>query len=249
MFEHSPVHRLESTTSTMDEARTLAQKGAPSGTLVVALHQTAGRGRRGRQWMSDTHEGLWCTFILKPEHTTAPLHTYSLVAALSVCQTFHSLGITQARVKWPNDIWIQHKKAAGLLLEAESNTLLLGIGINLSAAHTLSLPKDIENTYTGLLEHITPTPTANALRETLLEKLLAQLKHDYLQWAQEGLSPYLQAWESMDALHQSYVSAEIGAETVQGYAQGIEPDGRIRIATSDGMRYVGSGEVIRLRHA
>ncbi len=236
----------------MDEARLLAQKGAGTGTFVVAQSQSKGRGRRGRTWISQPHQGLWLTCILKPHQPCAPLHSYSLVAGMSVCKTLQHMGVIQARIKWPNDIWIAQRKLAGILIEAEQTqehtTLLVGIGINIAPFEKVTLPEELNTTYTGLLEHLPPHHTLEQTHTSLLASLTQQMHTDYEHWLQHGLQECLVLWPSLDAMQHARVSAQIGVESIEGEACGIDPQGRLMITTSQGVRYVESGEITRLRH-
>ena len=138
-------------TSTMDLARTSPE--APHGHSWRLDHQTQGRGRRGRSWASDGHQGVWMTTLLRPRRL-ADLSTLSLVAGCSLLAVVQRAGADGAALKWPNDIWVEGRKLAGILLEAETRTgpetkIWVGIGLNLE-----SPPADLDGV--GLLDVLTP---------------------------------------------------------------------------------------------
>ena len=111
-----PRLHLRRTDSTNDRARDLAQAGAPSGTLVTAEEQSAGRGRHGRTWAAPPGAALLCSAILRPleaRHALLPL-----AVPLAVCEAAEALAPVECRVKWPNDVWLEERKLAGILIEA-----------------------------------------------------------------------------------------------------------------------------------
>ncbi len=119
--------------STQDEARRLADAGAAAGTVVIAHRQSAGRGSRGRRWHSPAGAGLYVSIILTPAGDTATPARWTLGASLAVCRACRE-GAVPAEIRWPNDILIRGRKAAGILAELrgrrEHPVLILGIGVN-----------------------------------------------------------------------------------------------------------------------
>ncbi|HJQ10759.1 MAG TPA: biotin--[acetyl-CoA-carboxylase] ligase [Gemmatimonadaceae bacterium] len=131
------VELLEATTSTMDVAHKLAGQGAEAGTLVIANEQTAGRGRGGNSWASAPGAGLWLTLIERPGDTSG-LDVLSLRVGLAAARALDRFAAEPIRVKWPNDLYIDHGKLAGILVEArwrESSLewVAIGLGINVRA--------------------------------------------------------------------------------------------------------------------
>ena len=111
------VELLESTTSTLDVAHRLAGEGAPAGTLVIANEQTAGRGRGGKSWQSSPGAGLWITLIERPADTSG-LGVLSLRIGLAAAEALDRFAPEPIRLKWPNDLYIDRAKLAGVLVEA-----------------------------------------------------------------------------------------------------------------------------------
>lgn len=128
---------LESTTSTLDVAHRLAAEGAASGTLVIANEQTAGRGRGGKTWASAPGAGLWLTLVERPNDTSG-LDVLSLRVGLAAARALDRFAAEPIRVKWPNDLYIEYGKLAGILVEArwrESSLewVAIGLGVNVRA--------------------------------------------------------------------------------------------------------------------
>jgi BirA family biotin operon repressor/biotin-[acetyl-CoA-carboxylase] ligase len=128
------VDLLDQTTSTLDVAHRIATEGAPAGTLVIANEQTAGRGRGGKTWASGPGTGLWLTIIERPGDTSG-LDVLSLRVGLAAARALDRFAAEPIRVKWPNDLYIEYGKLAGILVEArwrESSLewVAIGLGIN-----------------------------------------------------------------------------------------------------------------------
>jgi BirA family transcriptional regulator, biotin operon repressor / biotin---[acetyl-CoA-carboxylase] ligase len=128
------VELLESTTSTLDVAHRLASEGAPAGTLVIANEQTAGRGRGGKSWQSGAGAGLWLTLIERPKETSG-LGVLSLRVGIAAAEALDPFAVEPIRLKWPNDLYIDRSKLAGILVEARWREqsvewIAIGLGIN-----------------------------------------------------------------------------------------------------------------------
>ncbi|HEX5929832.1 MAG TPA: biotin--[acetyl-CoA-carboxylase] ligase, partial [Solirubrobacterales bacterium] len=151
----SPHRHYRRTESTNDRARELAAAGAPHGTVVTAAEQTAGRGRQGRTWTAPPGKALLYSALLRPleeRHATLPL-----AVPLAVCAAAEELqpGI-ECKVKWPNDVWLEERKLAGVLIEArpQDGWAVIGIGLNLSITQH-EFPPELRDTATSLFA---PTP-------------------------------------------------------------------------------------------
>jgi BirA family transcriptional regulator, biotin operon repressor / biotin---[acetyl-CoA-carboxylase] ligase len=136
------VELLESTTSTLDIAHSLASKGAPAGTLVIANEQTAGRGRGGKSWQSSPGAGLWLTLIERPADISG-LGVLSLRIGLAAAEALDRFAPEPIRLKWPNDLYIDRAKLAGILVEARWREqsvewVAIGLGVNVSPPDKVS---------------------------------------------------------------------------------------------------------------
>ena len=208
-------HRL--TDSTNERARELASLGAPHGTLVTADEQSAGRGRQGREWLAAPGASLLLSLILR-----SPTDALPLAAAVAVCDALP----VEAAIKWPNDIWVERRKVAGILVEArpQEGWAVLGVGVNVSDApaieHVTSLGSDID-------------------AEELLQRLLLALDG----WLSRPLPEVLTAWRSRDALLGETVRWQNGS----GKGAGIDEDGALLVDTDSGRVALNAGVVHLLR--
>ncbi len=136
------VELLETTTSTLDVAHRIAAEGAPAGTLVIANEQTAGRGRGGKSWQSSPGAGLWLTLIERPADTSG-LGVLSLRVGLAAAEALDRFAPEPIRLKWPNDLYIDRAKLAGVLVEARWREqsvewIAIGLGVNVSPPDKIS---------------------------------------------------------------------------------------------------------------
>ena len=130
-----PVQVVAETTSSNDEVLRLGEKGAPSGTLLFAERQTAGRGQFRRPWASSDPLGLWFSLLLRIEISDATIPALSAFAAAALVETLQFLGILDARIKAPNDIYIRGRKVGGILIETRPGKnpfAVVGIGLNVN---------------------------------------------------------------------------------------------------------------------
>jgi BirA family biotin operon repressor/biotin-[acetyl-CoA-carboxylase] ligase len=208
-------HRL--TDSTNERARELAAGGAPHGTLVTADEQSAGRGRQGREWTAAPSSSLLLSLILRE-----PTEALPLAAAVAVCEALPA----DAAIKWPNDVWIERRKVAGILVEArpQEGWAVLGIGVNVHEAPPI--------------EHVTSLGGAVSVEE-LLERLLLALDG----WLSRPLPEVLAAWRSRDALYGEAVRWQNGS----GKGAGIDESGALLVDTDSGRVALNAGEVHLLR--
>ena len=205
----------------------------PEGAVAVAEHQTAGRGREGRRWEDVAGPSLLLSLLLRPP-ADAPAEQLAVLAGLAVAEAVEH-GSREAMVKWPNDVLLDGRKVAGILLEASKGVVVCGIGINVWQERD-QLPTGTRVPAGSLAEALGREPD----RAELLVDLLAVLERRYDAWVGAGLAPLLPELERRDALRGRVVT--IG--DVAGTAAGIAADGRLRVIRADGTDVlVGSGEV------
>ena len=227
-----PRRHFRLTGSTNDEARVLAEAGAPSGTVVTAAEQDAGRGRHGRRWSAPAGSALLCSAILRPlgaGHSLLPL-----AAPLAVCDAIEALAPVRCAVKWPNDVWIDQRKVAGILIEARPpEWAVIGIGINLSVAAG-EFPEDLRWPATSVGHGAGSAAALDALTGPLSR------------WVGADPDGVVEAFASRDALRGREVSWEgVGDQgTGSGVAAGIDARGDLLVRTAGGEEIaLGSGEV------
>ena len=182
---------LQSVGSTNDEALARAQDGAADGTVVWAREQTAGRGRRGRDWSSPLGN-LYTSTILRPERPTGEAAQLSLVAAVALASALDAILPDRVKVacKWPNDILVEGQKIAGILLESQGcgdavSWIVIGCGVNV-ASHPEITAYPATNTNAVCADAVS--------LEAILEHYLEQLFVWRDRWCEEGIEPVRRAW-------------------------------------------------------
>ena len=188
------VHILPSTTSTNDIVKDLAQQGAPEGTAVVAEHQTQGRGRHGRSFVSPAGVGIYVSLLVRPQANIQRLPQLTLAVAVATAEALAEYSALPIGLKWPNDVEISGKKVAGILCEAvlqpgASPLVIIGIGINVNTA--------LEQFPPELHQHVTSLALAAGhawARLPLLALLLAHLERLYRAFQQGDTTSVRQRW-------------------------------------------------------
>jgi BirA family biotin operon repressor/biotin-[acetyl-CoA-carboxylase] ligase len=211
-------HRL--TDSTNERARELAVAGAPHGTLVTADEQSAGRGRQGRAWTAPPQSAVLMSVVLRELTETLPL-----AAAVAVCEALP----LKAQIKWPNDVWIEGRKCAGVLIEArpQDGWAVIGIGLNV-AIEPEEFPPELRSTATSLGGDAT------------VESALAALNDSLARWAEADPAAVLASFRERDALRGREVNWSQGS----GVADGIDERGNLIVSTDSGeVVSLGAGEV------
>ena len=227
-----PHHHFRQTDSTNERARELAEAGAPSGTVVTAEEQSAGRGRGGRSWSAPAGAALLYSAILRPldlSHLLLPL-----AVPLAVCEACESLAPVSCKVKWPNDAWLEERKLAGILIEARPpEWAVIGIGVNVSIGRD-EFADDLRWPATSLGH--------GASVEALREALDAALSR----WVAAPTTEVLGEYRSRDALRGREIGWDGGPETDErrGVAEGIDERGNLLVRSAKGdLHALGSGEV------
>jgi BirA family transcriptional regulator, biotin operon repressor / biotin---[acetyl-CoA-carboxylase] ligase len=229
-FGHPHLH-LRLTDSTNVRARELAADGAPNGTVITAAEQSAGRGRRGRAWSAPAGGALLYSAILRPlgpEQALLPL-----AVPVAVCEAVESLAPAVCRIKWPNDVWIEERKVAGVLIEARPpEWAVIGIGVNVAIA---------DDDFAGDLRWPATSVGHGATVEAMREAVSASLG----EWVHAPERRILAAFGERDLLTGRRVSWEGGAvKPGVGVAAGVDERGNLVVETEDGERLsLGSGEV------
>jgi len=262
----SDVRWVSETGSTNVDAMELARQGEPEGIVLVADHQTAGRGRAGRTWTAPPGAGLLLSILLRPPAAVMDLTTVAVaVAAASAVEA--TAGVAP-RLKWPNAlVWpgdgsAPDRKLAGILAEADwpaSSSISAGwkppaageravvvVGIGLNVAWPADVPLDLAETAVAL-NHVTDTPVD---REDLLIALLSELGPRYEALVAGDRRGLLDEWRSRSATLGQRVRIDLGADDVEGIAVDITEDGHLVVETLEGERRVlAVGDVVHLRPA
>ena len=225
-----PLAMLASTTSTNDEAKREAKRGAPHGATWIAERQIAGRGRQGRAWWSAAGESLLFSVLLR--HAIAPsrLPQVALVAGLAVRSAVKlAAPSADVKIKWPNDVVFGKKKVAGVLVEAITtgshvDAVVVGFGINV---HTRVFPEELASRATSIALLAEHPPD----RSQVLGDVLVSLSSDLLVIVARGLGLIRARLEAADLLRGKRVRSDAGDE---GVASGIDDEGRLLVRRADG---------------
>ena len=232
---------------TIDSANTkaqeLAEKGYPSGTLVVADKQESGKGRRGRSWVSPSGTGIFMTLMIKPDINPNNASMLTLVAALAVAKAITSVTGEEAMIKWPNDIVVNGKKVCGILTEMNAqfdyiNHIVVGIGINV---HNESFPEEISQMASSLMIEAGGKRfhRAQIIAETM--SYFAQYYDTFLKT--QDLSALVREYDELLVNRNKSVRVLDPKEPFDGKAMGITPKGELIVDTWESRKLVSSGEV------
>ena len=224
------------TTSTNADLAAAAAEGAPSGYVLFAEQQAAGRGRLDRQWASPPRAGLLLSVLLRPTAPVASLPLLSLLSGVAVVEAVRGVAGVPAALKWPNDVLVGGRKLAGLLVERTTDgAVVIGIGLNVTT-RLAELPD----------ERATSLALAGAGstdRETILKAVLRSLSRAYASWRSDPAA-LVPAYRSSCVSIGKQVRVELpGGETYEGIATDVDADGRLIV----GDRAFAAGDVVHLR--
>jgi BirA family biotin operon repressor/biotin-[acetyl-CoA-carboxylase] ligase len=222
---HVALHEL--TSSTMDDAHALAAAGGPAGVLVLADQQTAGRGRGGRRWASASGDGIWMTLVERPNDPDA-LAVLSLRLGLRAARVLDRYTESSVRLKWPNDLYVDGGKLAGILVEARwrdqrLDWVAIGFGLNVR----------VPTAFPGAAALLPGTS-----RLDVLEELVPALR------AATAVRGSLSSRELAEFEARDLARGRICREPALGTVRGISTDGELVIATQDGERAFRGGSLV-----
>lgn len=230
------IEQVAEIDSTNEACRLRALAGESAGLVIRADCQTAGRGRRGRTWTSPAGN-LYASLLLRPERAPSEAAALGFAAVMAIGDVAERLLPAGATVqhKWPNDLLVNGRKTSGILLEAQPGFLTLGIGVNL-ASHPADTPYPATDLVTEGAAPIAP--------QALLERLLAAFVPLYERWETEGFAALLSTWRRRAAGLGTHIKVRLERETLTGVFRGLDPDGTLRLALSDGTeRRIAAGDV------
>jgi BirA family biotin operon repressor/biotin-[acetyl-CoA-carboxylase] ligase len=239
------LHLLTHTASTNDDAKALAQGGAPEGTVVLAEHQTQGRGRQGRRFASPAGVGIYLSLLLRPRLDIACLPQLTLLVAVAAADALTEVSALPVGLKWPNDVEIDGKKVAGILTEAvirmgQPPAVIVGIGINVNTS--------LEQFPHALQPRVTSLALATGhpwSRHQLIASLLMHLERLYDTFQQAGVPPILERWLHYGCIVGRRVRWSQAQAEATGTVQGLAADGALLVQLADGqLQRVISGEVV-----
>ncbi|HOO57400.1 MAG TPA: biotin--[acetyl-CoA-carboxylase] ligase [bacterium] len=248
------VLRLKEVSSTNREAKRMGLDGAPGGTVVVAEKQTSGRGRLGRSWESPPG-GLWMSLLIRPEEgdESIPAPAVSLAAGTAAAAALESIFISSGldpgtiKLGWPNDIMVEDKKIAGILVESctiDNDFGVIGIGININNSST-ELPGELKGKATSVFDLSGKTIDI----EIAMQRVLAELESKLAELNNGNLGNIIEAWKSKSAILGKQIRVMIpGEKPFEAKALDIEKDGKLLVELTDGERIaLDYGETSLLR--
>jgi len=249
------VRWVADTGSTNVDAMELARQGEPEGIVLVADHQSAGRGRAGRTWTAPDGASLLFSVLLRPPARVVDLCTMAIgVAAADAVEAVAGFA---PRLKWPNDlVWpgdgsAEDRKLAGILAEADwpapetDGRVVVVVGVGINVSWPMDLPDDLADIAVAC-NHVTSTPVD---REDLLVALLQNLDRHYTALLDDGRAGLLVGWRAHSATLGRRVRVDLGDDELVGEATDITDDGHLVVTTEDGPRVVVAGDVVHLRPA
>lgn len=240
------ILRFDSLGSTNTEAIAQAKRGADEGLCIVAREQTGGRGRHGRNWVSEKDAGLYFSIVLRPKIEMRLLPLVTLMSAVAVFETLKEHDISPD-IKWPNDLLAGGRKICGILAEItdtpKGRAVIVGIGINLRSS---SYPPEIADSATSIEQETNKPLTADELLLSLT-RYFSEFYEVFC--APEGSDLIRRAWAArssyFDGKHVRVVTAN---STISGVTRGIEENGALRVETDGGkFEIIHAGDVERLR--
>lgn len=244
------LHWLE-ILDTIDSTNSHTMRSLQNGTLTpiadkytahLAEQQTSGKGRRGRQWISPFGHNICMTLVRQIDTGTMGTEGISLVVGLAIIRALKQQGLTGLGIKWPNDVIVDGKKLAGILLEITGDIsgvcqLLIGVGINIKCSSEMM--KSVEQPWTDLFEMTEEIVDRNVLVGRVISHIMLALED----FQSSGLSSFNEEWRKYDVMIDKRVELKTSGESQFGIARGISDTGALLLETKQGMQVVNGGEV------
>ncbi len=214
----------------------------------VAETQSQGQGRRGKQWCSPPLANIYCSINRRFPISVAAMNGFSLACAVILVRSLRAQGIEGLSLKWPNDIWLEGKKCAGLLIQLRGESggpcdATVGFGLNVSLS--LEAGSAIDQAWTAIDRHY-PGPWD---RNRILAEALNAFQAGFEEFEREGLAAFLQDWQASDGLFGQMLVLEDGQRRIEGLSHGIDHDGALLLETAQGVQRFHSGELsVKLNH-
>ncbi|MCX5750046.1 MAG: biotin--[acetyl-CoA-carboxylase] ligase [Candidatus Saganbacteria bacterium] len=236
------IYRYDRVSSTNDVCRMLGEKSDTEGLVIIADVQDKGRGRFDRKWYSRDPGGLYFSILLRPSFDQKYFPLIGLSAASCIARAIFSLARVKASVKWPNDVLINGKKAAGILIEQKNTDVIAGIGINLSN-ETGSFPPEIRDIATSVLIE----SGIGIEKELFFCGLLRDIDDDYFLLSQKKFGRIIEGAKKHSCLLGREVLIEKDGQNISGIAADIDGTGALIIESQNDKIKITSGEIIKWR--
>lgn len=232
---------LPSTNTELKKRITAGNRDMANGDVILAEVQTDGRGRHGREWLAPIGGSLTFSMYWSFPDGYQSMSGLSLLVGLAVCEGLKNFGVEDAQLKWPNDVYLQGRKLAGILIEVEGQIgatahSVIGIGLNVCMP---SEQYDVGQPHSDLASYLGDTPDRNALAAAIIDELRIMLPN----FSQRGFGPYVAIWEAMDLFADKRVVLQMGEKRFFGIDRGVDASGALLIETEDGITRFHGGEV------
>lgn len=239
LIQVEPV--LPSTNTEMKKRIVNTPHNLANGDVVLAEVQTDGRGRHGRQWLAPVGGSLTMSMYWSFPDGYQSMAGLSLLVGVAVCEGLKQFGIDDAQLKWPNDVYLQGRKLAGILIEVEGQIgatahSVIGIGLN------VCMPDgqyDVGQPYSDLAGYLGVVPDRNELAAAIIGALWKLLPV----FSQQGFGPFVTTWECLDLFQDKKIVLQMGEKRFFGIDRGIDVSGALLVETADGITRFHGGEV------
>ncbi|UCD17883.1 MAG: biotin--[acetyl-CoA-carboxylase] ligase [Candidatus Zixiibacteriota bacterium] len=237
------IYAYQSVQSTNLIAHKLAISELSEGTLVIAEHQTRGKGRLGRSWHSPPKVGLYCSLILKPRIHPTLAPGLSLLTAVALTETILSYGEIDVKIKWPNDVLVRGAKTAGILTElsaeiGRTNFVIVGIGVNINHRPG-DFPKELKKHATSIRIGLKKTIG----RVEFLQRFLLTFEKEYFDFKRSGMTRLRKKILQYSSLLGQKIELKMGRKTTSGIVIDIDETGHLVMDTKNGIQAFNAGEV------
>ena len=235
--------RIElSVSSTNDLVRHAAEQGDATGLIVLAEQQTAGRGRRGRQWVSPFGRNIYLSLGWAFDGGVQVLEGLSLAVGVAVRRAIKSCGVDGLMFKWPNDLFLENKKVGGILLEILGDPsgfcqVVVGVGINLGMSDKNG--KLIDQPWTDIRSVSGQPVSRNGLAAAIIEEMMALLASFH----EVGFEAYREEWLQSDINADKEISLLLMNKTIRGIARGVDESGALKLEVGDEIKLFSGGEI------
>ncbi|NQV68484.1 MAG: biotin--[acetyl-CoA-carboxylase] ligase [Pseudohongiella sp.] len=235
------IQVFEEIDSTNAEAIRQIQSGNTANRLVIARSQSAGRGRRGRSWLSPLDAGIYMSLVRQFTLPPDALQGLSLLTALSLKSALNRLGVSGLKLKWPNDILFQKKKLAGILLELQhreqASYLVFGIGLNIALPEQVM--QEIDRPVTDITSIADYIPDTNLIVATVINQLCSNIA----EYERNGFSSFKESWNEADYYLNRDIVIQNGERRIIGKSLGVDSNGALLMQTATGVESINGGEV------
>lgn len=212
-----------------------------NGHACLAEAQTAGRGRHGRKWVSPYGSSLYLSYYWRFEAGYQAISGLSLAVGVAITDALDELGIVGVQLKWPNDLYCQHKKLAGVLVEVEGQMgaacdCIIGVGLNIDLAEQQN---EIDQPWIDLSSIANRAVDRNRVAAKIIDSLISAMKR----FEKDGLESFLSKWQALDLYREKPIRLIVGNKTLQGIGKGISHDGGLLVEVEGNIQTYYGGEI------